>query len=125
LVQLGVAVPPKEPFSDYLYASSTSALTRAHFEGLTNYLGRFVDIRPGSLVVDLASNDGSPLNIVQTASPALEASAYETQQHRITLIEVGRALAAGATAVAGRDPTIFTCCHVPSQQPSGYLVRPP
>ena len=58
LVQLGVVVPPEELFSDYLYASSTSALTREHFEKLASYLRLRFGIPQGGLVVDLAANDG-------------------------------------------------------------------
>ncbi len=57
LVQLGYIVPPEQMFRDYIYFSSTSDTMRAHFAGLASeVLERFAV--PGSLVVEVASNDG-------------------------------------------------------------------
>lgn len=64
LVQLGATVPPEEMFSHYLYASSTSPLTRQHFSNLTARLHQDLsyhskDPYAGPVrVVDIASNDG-------------------------------------------------------------------
>ena len=57
LVQLGYIVPPERMFLDYIYFSSTSDTMRAHFARLADeVLERFT--KPGSLVVEVASNDG-------------------------------------------------------------------
>ena len=56
VVQSEAIIPPKEIFTDYPYASSTSAATQVHFEGLAEALGGI--LAPGSLVVEIASNDG-------------------------------------------------------------------
>ena len=58
LVQLGTVVPPEDLFSEYLFASSTSPLTRAHFTGLAAHLKKKFHIDSDSKVVDIASNDG-------------------------------------------------------------------
>ncbi|MCX6771202.1 MAG: class I SAM-dependent methyltransferase [Candidatus Micrarchaeota archaeon] len=57
LVQLNYVVPPEVMFKDYIYFSSTSATMRGHFamlasEVLADFAGK------GSLVVEIASNDG-------------------------------------------------------------------
>lgn len=57
LVQLGYIVPPEQLFCDYIYFSSTSDTMRAHFASLAaEVLERFAG--KGSLVVEVASNDG-------------------------------------------------------------------
>ena len=58
LVQLGIVAPPEDLFSEYLFASSTSPLTRAHFTGLAAHLQETFHLDSDSKVVDIASNDG-------------------------------------------------------------------
>ena len=58
LVQLGTVVPPDDLFAEYLFASSTSPLTRAHFTSLAAHLKKKFHIDSDSKVVDIASNDG-------------------------------------------------------------------
>ncbi len=57
LVQLGTVPEPKEQFSNYAYASSTSASFRKHFELLADKVCEH-GVNPGDLVVDIGSNDG-------------------------------------------------------------------
>ena len=56
VVQSEATIPPEDIFTDYPYASSTSAATRRHFESLAKSLA--ADEAPGSLVIEIASNDG-------------------------------------------------------------------
>lgn len=58
LVQLGATVPPEDLFSYYLFASSTSPTTRAHFADLAAHLKKAFNLDSDSKVVDIASNDG-------------------------------------------------------------------
>lgn len=57
LFQLGVTVPPEQVFTNYAYASSTSASFRRHFEGLAYRLVE-MGLKDGSVVVEPGSNDG-------------------------------------------------------------------
>lgn len=58
LVQLGATVPPEQLFSHYLFASSTSPLTRQHFGEMAGQLKKEFQLGRDSVVVDIASNDG-------------------------------------------------------------------
>jgi hypothetical protein len=60
--QLSVAVDPKKMFSNYLYASSTSASFREHFVTATkNYVKEFKLKPKKSYIIDIGSNDGVAL----------------------------------------------------------------
>lgn len=58
LVQLQDIVSPQLLFSDYLYASSTSPVFRAHFEAFAQTIATRFHLKASSLVVDIGSNDG-------------------------------------------------------------------
>lgn len=58
LVQITYTVPPAELFSHYLYYSSFSSGILAHAEALVNQMIPARQLHGGSLVVEVASNDG-------------------------------------------------------------------
>jgi SAM-dependent methyltransferase len=58
VVQSEATIPPEDIFTVYPYSSSTAAGTRAHFEGLADALVKDYSLGPGSVVVEIASNDG-------------------------------------------------------------------
>jgi SAM-dependent methyltransferase len=58
VVQSEATIPPEDIFTVYPYSSSTAAGTRAHFEGLADLLVNGYALGPGSVVVEIASNDG-------------------------------------------------------------------
>jgi novobiocin biosynthesis protein NovU/D-mycarose 3-C-methyltransferase len=67
LVQIDEEVPPGVLFRDYIYVSGTSDLVRTHADFLAE---KFVacGLRPGDLVVEAASNDGTVLRAFQRRS---------------------------------------------------------
>lgn len=66
-VQLLEVVDPRVLFENYVYVSGTSPAFVAHFEGYAkDVLNRFKP-GPGSLVVDIGSNDGTLLRFFQQA----------------------------------------------------------
>lgn len=58
LVQLKDIVSPTFLFRNYVYVSSTSPLFIAHFKSFADSVRQRFDLSPGSLVVDIGSNDG-------------------------------------------------------------------
>ena len=67
LVQITETVPPEQLFSHYLYFSSFSDTMLRHAEQIAR---RLIDLRrlgPGSLVIELASNDGYLLQFYRQA----------------------------------------------------------
>ncbi len=60
-VQLGHSVSPRELFEDYIYFSGTSEAVVKHAEKLVELAGREVGLGADSLVVEIASNDGTVL----------------------------------------------------------------
>jgi SAM-dependent methyltransferase len=72
LLQITDIIPPVELFSEYLYFSSFSdAMLRHSKEAVDRHLADFV-LGPGSLVVEIASNDGYLLkNFVAAGVPCL------------------------------------------------------
>ncbi len=61
LVQLVDIVPPEVLFSDYAYMTGTSRTMKEHFASLAESLIKKFNPPPGSLVVDIGSNDGTLL----------------------------------------------------------------
>lgn len=59
LVQLGYVVPPEVMFRQYLYMSGTTKTLTQHFHQLAGQLVNQFALSPGSLVVDVGSNDGT------------------------------------------------------------------
>jgi hypothetical protein len=65
LVQIDEEVPPEVLFKDYIYVSGTSDLIYNHAEFLaTKFIGGF-GLKPGDLVLEAASNDGTVLRAFQ------------------------------------------------------------
>jgi SAM-dependent methyltransferase len=58
LVQITETVPPEQLFSDYLYFSSFSDTMLAHARELTARFTKSARLGPGSLAMEIASNDG-------------------------------------------------------------------
>ena len=110
LVQLRHVVPPAAMFSDYLYFSSYSASMLKHVETLAQSLVRERGLGAGSLVMEVASNDGYLLQYFAAAGvpvlgiePAANVAAVARDTRSIpTLVEwfgrdLGRRLAAEGT----------------------------
>jgi SAM-dependent methyltransferase len=67
LVQITETVPPAQLFTDYLYFSSFSETMLAHAQELATEMARARRLGSGSLVVEIASNDGYLLQYYQRA----------------------------------------------------------
>jgi SAM-dependent methyltransferase len=65
LVQLLETVSPSELFVDYIYRSSTSSSFLAHCKELAAYFAERFDLGSDSLVLEIASNDGSFLEQIK------------------------------------------------------------
>lgn len=61
LVQLNYVVPAEQLYSDYIYVSSTSEAVSAHAETLAQNLIEQYRWGPSSLLIEIASNDGTVL----------------------------------------------------------------
>ncbi len=57
-VQLSHSVPREKMFNEYLYVSSTTETFRKHFLDAANKLRNQFNLKEGSFVVDIGSNDG-------------------------------------------------------------------
>lgn len=62
LVQIGHVVPPDALFKEYIYFSATSDLVHRHAAYLAGSFGRRFGLSDRSLVVEIASNDGTVLS---------------------------------------------------------------
>ena len=62
LMQLTHIIPPDLMFRNYLYIPSTSTTMLKHFESMADSLVQDLKIKPGSLVIDIGSNDGTLLS---------------------------------------------------------------
>ena len=78
-LQLLDIVSPERLFRNYVYVSGTSAVFRQHFEDYAEWVIDTYGIAPGSLIVDIGSNDGVLLGYfkergmsVQGVDPARE-----------------------------------------------------
>jgi SAM-dependent methyltransferase len=65
LVQIDHTVPKESMFSDYPYVSGTTKTLVAHFKATAERLVSTYDLKAGSLVVDIGSNDGTWLKQYQ------------------------------------------------------------
>src|SRR2546426_1655547 len=65
LVQLVDIVPAEVLFDEYLYLTGASPPMRTHFAALAEEVVRAYRLAPGSLVVDIGSNDGTLLSAFQ------------------------------------------------------------
>jgi NDP-4-keto-2,6-dideoxyhexose 3-C-methyltransferase len=60
LVQLAHDLPPEDTFNEgFGYRSATNPTMRRHLEDLAKRLYGAADLKPGDLVIDIASNDGT------------------------------------------------------------------
>lgn len=66
-VQLPVVVEPARLFRNYVYVSGTSPVLVNHFRGYAESVTQRLSLAPGSLVVDVGSNDGTLLGFFQQA----------------------------------------------------------
>lgn len=64
MVQLGHVVPPELLFRSYLFFTSSSRRMTEHFSALMNNAGEEF-VRPGGLIVEIGSNDGTGLSSIQ------------------------------------------------------------
>ncbi len=58
-VQIDHTIPKESMFSDYPYVSGTTKTLPAHFAETSRRLVEAYDVKPGDLVVDIGSNDGT------------------------------------------------------------------
>jgi len=61
-IQITYTVPKEEMFSEYLYISGTTQTLRRHFQETSDRLVKRLSLKPGDLVVDIGSNDGTWLS---------------------------------------------------------------
>ena len=66
-LQLLDIIDPKELFSHYVYVSSTSPVMVAYLRAQANEIIRRTDLKPGDLVVEFGSNDGTLLRFFKEA----------------------------------------------------------
>jgi SAM-dependent methyltransferase len=64
-VQLLDVIDPRHLFEDYVYVSGTSPVFVDHFRRYAADSAELLDLRPGDLVVDIGSNDGTLLRFFQ------------------------------------------------------------
>src|SRR5205807_9197420 len=79
-------VDPAALFEHYVYVSGTSPVFVDHFRRYAEDLRAGYDLRPGDLVVDVGSNDGTLLRVFQDAGM------------RVLGVDPAREIAAAATA---------------------------
>ncbi|MDP1729409.1 MAG: NAD-dependent epimerase/dehydratase family protein [archaeon] len=60
--QLSYVVPPEKMFRHYVYLTSTTETFRRHFDEMAKKITKDFNLIPGSLIVDIGSNDGLLLN---------------------------------------------------------------
>lgn len=85
-VQLLDVVDPKALFEDYVYVSGTSPAFVRHFEDYADAVIQRFAPAPGSLAVDIGSNDGTLL------------AAFKARNMRVLGVDPARAIAERATA---------------------------
>jgi hypothetical protein len=85
-VQLKAIVDPEYLYTDYIYTTSSSLGLAEHFQSYATRTVRKLEMRPGSLVVEIGSNDGTMLRGFQRegmkvvgVDPATEIAAKATQ----------------------------------------------
>jgi dTDP-4-dehydrorhamnose reductase/SAM-dependent methyltransferase len=119
LSQLTKVVHPDLMFKNYLYVSSTTETFRTHCEEIAETTTRVASVTPGSLVMDIASNDGCLLSKYQAigmrvigVDPA-ENLAAEANAAGVPTINAywSTALAKDVAARYGR-PSVITATNV-------------
>ena len=61
LAQLLYEIPPEEIYADYIYLTGSSPGLREHFARYAKEVAAVVGLKPGEVVVDIGSNDGTLL----------------------------------------------------------------
>lgn len=64
-VQLGAIVDPDYLYSEYIYVTSSSLGLAEHFKDYAKKTAEKLNLKPGSLVVEIGSNDGTMLRAFQ------------------------------------------------------------
>lgn len=105
-VQIGYTVPKEVMFSEYLYVSGTTEALRAHFRDSADRLVEKIGLRPGDLVVDIGSNDGTWL------------SCYKKHEMRVLGVEC-----AGNLATIARASGIETIARFFSAEVAAEIVK--
>lgn len=85
-LQLLTVIDPEILFGSYTYRSGLSASLLAHFESFADEMVAMAGLRPGDLVVDVGSNDGSLLAM------------FQKRGMRVAGIDAATEIAAEATA---------------------------
>jgi len=93
-LQLLDIVDPGVLFRNYVYVSGTSSSTVGHFEAYVDQVIERAGLKPGDLVVEIGSNDGTVLRFFKRAGmrvlgidPARDVAAGATQEGLETLAE--------------------------------------
>ena len=125
LAQLDYDVPPQELFSDYAYFSSFSDTWLAHARRYCEMARERFALGPGSLVVELASNDGYLLeNFVAAGVPVLGIDPSHTvaaAAEKIgvaTLVEFFGTTLARRLAAEGRQADLIVANNVLAHVPA-------
>lgn len=85
-VQLLDVVDAEELFSNYVYVSGTSSVFTRHFQNYADNVISYTSPRPGSLIVDLGSNDGTLLGF------------FKDRAYRVLGVDPARKIAEKASA---------------------------
>jgi SAM-dependent methyltransferase len=138
LVQLGEYQSPSHIFSEYAYFSSYSSSYLAHAAGYTESITERLGLGAGSLVVELASNDGYLLQYfvergipVVGIEPAANVAEVAVAKGIPTIVEFfGRKMAEASDLAAGVDLIVANnvLAHVPDLNDFvagiGVLLKP-
>ena len=110
LVQLVDVVPPEVLFHDYPYLTGVSSPMRTHFGALAEDVAQEYQVGPGSLVVDIGSNDGTLLSgfrrfgpKILGIEPAANVAKVAVEKGVPTLVQFFGAQLAKRLAAEGRD----------------------
>lgn len=71
MVQLSHVVDPQIMFGNYVYIPSTSKTMVKHFDKLAKEASKRVNLKPGDLVIDIGSNDGTLLKAFKKRGAAV------------------------------------------------------
>jgi SAM-dependent methyltransferase len=131
LVQLRHIVAPEQMFSEYLYFSSYSASMLQHCDALASTLVSDRRLGPGSLVVEVASNDGYMLQFFQRAGvpvlgiePAANIAAVAQRDRQIpTIVEFFTGDLATRLSADGRRADVLLALNVMAHVPdlNGFM----
>jgi hypothetical protein len=131
LVQITETVPPEELFSEYLYFSSFSDTMLRHAEALTGHLTRSRVLNSGSLVIEVASNDGYLLQNYHRAGipvlgiePATNIATVAQERGINTLCEFFGSTVAQSLADAGQRADVIHAHNVMAHVPdlNGFVA---